>query len=74
MMVAIDWHEMKLTDHFMGAWNGYTRQQKLMFEVKMQKAQIHYNWFVKFYFILHINLMIFVYLCIISQAFEVASY
>lgn len=60
MLVAIDWYEMKLTDNFMGAWNGYTREQKLLIEVKMQKAQIHYNWFAKLYFITHKVYNIFV--------------
>lgn len=75
MLVAIDWYEMKLTDHFMGAWNAYTRKQKLLIEVKMQKAQIHYNWFVKDYFITKILYMIFLHSFKISpQAFEVASH
>lgn len=39
---------MKLSDRVLGIWDGYTKKQKLLMEVKMRQAQSHYNWFVYF--------------------------
>lgn len=44
MLVAIDWYDMKLAEHTFCLWDGYTRQQKLMEEVKIKQAKSHYNW------------------------------
>lgn len=46
MLVAIDWYEMKLSERIFCIWDGYTKEQKLIEEVKLRQATAHYNWYI----------------------------
>lgn len=52
-LVAIDWHEMKLAERTLKIWDGYTRECKMIEEVKMRQAAAHYNWHLKWRVIDH---------------------
>lgn len=46
LMVAVDWHEMKLNEKYFSAWLVRTREAKLAEETKLRHAEAHYKWHV----------------------------
>lgn len=46
MLVAVDWHEMKLNEKFFSVWLTRTREAKLTEETKIRHAEAHYKWHV----------------------------
>lgn len=53
LLVAIDWHDMRLTERMFRRWDNYTRHQRCIEEVKMRQAEAHYNWHLKWRVIVH---------------------
>lgn len=46
LLVAVDWHEMKLNEKFFSNWLAQTREAKLAEEAKMRHAEAHHKWHV----------------------------
>lgn len=46
MLVAVDWHEMKLNEKFFSSWLAQAREAKLAEETKMRHAEAHHKWHV----------------------------
>lgn len=36
---------MKLADHTLKVWDSFTRECKMIEEVKIRQAEAHYNWY-----------------------------
>jgi hypothetical protein len=49
-LVAIDWYEVKITEKLFNKWIIFTEQCKMIENQKMQKATLHYNWYLFFKF------------------------
>lgn len=47
MLVAIDWHSMRLAERTLRHWDGWTRHQRCLEAVRMRQAQSHYEWHLK---------------------------
>ncbi|XP_073817031.1 uncharacterized protein [Musca autumnalis] len=45
--VAVDYHELKLTESTFGKWLGYTKRMKMIEETKMKQATMHHEWHLK---------------------------
>lgn len=45
MLLAIDWHELKLSERIIRDWIRATAQRRLVFEIKFRKAEAHHNWY-----------------------------
>lgn len=43
-LVAEDWYDLKVCDHWFHAWHLYTNQCRLINEMKKRKAEIHWEW------------------------------
>lgn len=46
MLVAVDWHEMKLNEKFFSLWLAYTREAKIVEETKMKHSENHHKFHV----------------------------
>lgn len=42
--VAVDYHELKLTESMFGKWFAYTKRMKMIEETKMRQATMHHEW------------------------------
>ncbi|XP_035779112.1 uncharacterized protein LOC118459639 [Anopheles albimanus] len=47
LQVAIDWHEVRLTEKIISIWIGRTKQSLLILQGKMSHAASHYEWQLK---------------------------
>ncbi|XP_058824607.1 calponin homology domain-containing protein DDB_G0272472 [Topomyia yanbarensis] len=47
MQVAIDWHEVRLSEKIISIWIGRTKQALLIVQGKMSHAAAHYEWQLK---------------------------
>ncbi|XP_019894897.1 uncharacterized protein LOC101898802 isoform X2 [Musca domestica] len=45
--VAVDYHELKLTESMFGKWFAYTKRMKMIEETKMRQATMHHEWHLK---------------------------
>lgn len=46
MLVAVDWHEMKLNEKYFSVWLAYTREAKIIEETKLKHSENHYKFHV----------------------------
>ncbi|XP_055919539.1 uncharacterized protein LOC129951428 [Eupeodes corollae] len=46
-LVAVDWYELKLNQTIITQWLGFTKLQKMVEDVKMKQAELHYEWHLK---------------------------
>lgn len=46
-LLADDWYDMKLSEKAFRAWNCFTAQRRMIFEIKIRQAEAHYNWYVQ---------------------------
>lgn len=44
-LLADDWFDMKLTEKAFRAWNCFTAQRRMIYEIKQRQAETHYNWY-----------------------------
>lgn len=44
MLVAIDWYEMKISEHILREWKVISKQTKMVEDFKMKHAEAHHNW------------------------------
>ncbi|ETN61618.1 hypothetical protein AND_006721 [Anopheles darlingi] len=47
LQVAIDWHEVRLTEKIISIWVGRTKQSLMILQGKMSHAASHYEWQLK---------------------------
>uniref|UniRef100_A0A336MGR4 CSON000878 protein n=1 Tax=Culicoides sonorensis TaxID=179676 RepID=A0A336MGR4_CULSO len=47
MLLAIDWYELQITSKIIKAWYERTQELKKIESVKMERAEQHYNWQLK---------------------------
>ncbi|XP_061391261.1 calponin homology domain-containing protein DDB_G0272472 [Musca vetustissima] len=45
--VAVDYHELKLTESMFGKWFAYSKRMKMIEETKMKQATMHHEWHLK---------------------------
>lgn len=53
MLVAIDWYEMRISEHILREWKIISKQTKMIEDFKMKHAEAHHNWNLKWKVIEH---------------------
>lgn len=43
-LVAVDWHDMRISERYFRVWNLVVAQRRMVYEIKEKQAEAHYGW------------------------------